>query len=191
VGQTATKVHDVVQSAIDGILFIDEAYALWVDSAEDFGGEAIATLLKLMEDERERLVVVAAGYPAPMQRFLDANPGLRSRFPRLISFADYSTDELTAVFTQIGDEEQYHATPEALERVRAYIGAQPRGSMFGNARLARNVFEAAVARHASRVVELASPSKDDLCTLLPVDIPDPAAEPTTGEARTGSGDAAT
>lgn len=173
VGQTATKVQEVVASALDGMLFIDEAYALWVDSSQDFGAEAIATLLKLMEDDRDRLVVVAAGYPSPMRRFLDSNPGLRSRFPKTITFPDYSTDELLRVFTAIGDDEQYHATPEALARVRAYIDAQARGETFGNARLARNLFEAAVARHASRVVEIAQPTKEDLSTLLPDDIPDP------------------
>jgi hypothetical protein len=155
------------------MLFIDEAYALWVESAQDFGAEAIATLLKQMEDRRERLVVVAAGYPAPMARFLDSNPGLRSRFPRTIVFPDYTTDELLAVFTSIGEREEYHATPDALDRVRAYIDAQPRGPTFGNARLARNLFEAAVARHASRVVELERPTKDDLRTLLRDDIPEP------------------
>jgi hypothetical protein len=185
VGQTATKVHDVVESALDGMLFVDEAYALWVDTPQDFGAEAIATLLKLMEDDRDRLVVVAAGYPAPMERFLGSNPGLQSRFPKTIAFPDYATDELLRVFTDIGDHAQYHATPEAVERVRAYIDAVPRGPTFGNARLARNLFEAAVARHASRIVELDDPSKDDLCTLLPADVPAPGSSlhqaPTSGE----------
>jgi hypothetical protein len=128
-----------------------------------------------MEDHRDRLVVVAAGYPAPMRRFLDSNPGLRSRFPKTIDFPDYSTDELLQVFHTIGDDEQYHATPDAMTKVRAYFDAQERGPTFGNARLARNVFEAAVARHATRIVEVDDPSKDDLCTLLPDDIPAPGA----------------
>jgi hypothetical protein len=173
VGQTAERVNEVVSSALDGMLFIDEAYALWVDSSQDFGAEAIATLLKQMEDHRDRIVVVAAGYPAPMQRFLDSNPGLRSRFPKTIDFPDYSTDELLQVFRAIGNDEQYHATPDAIAKVQAYLDAQQRGPTFGNARLARNVFEAAVARHATRIVEVDNPSKDDLCTLLPGDIPAP------------------
>lgn len=171
VGQTATKVHGVVQSAIGGTLFVDEAYALWVDSAEDFGREAIATLLKLMEDRRDELVVVVAGYPAPMALLLDANPGLRSRFPKTITFPDYSTDELVEIFTSIGAREQYHASDEAVARVREHLDAQVRGPTFGNARVARNLFEAAVELHATRVVALTEPGREELSTLTADDIP--------------------
>jgi hypothetical protein len=183
VGQTATKVHDVVKGALGGTLFIDEAYALWVDSTEDFGREAVATLLKLMEDHRDQLVVVVAGYPAPMEQFLGSNPGLRSRFPKTILFPDYSTDELLQIFASLGEQQEYRASAETLERVRAYVDAQPRGPSFGNARLVRNLFEAAIELHASRIVEQPEPSRDELSTLVPDDIPAPGATlPTTGPA---------
>ena len=175
VGQTAPKVQEVVKSALGGTLFIDEAYALWVNSAEDFGKEAIATLLKLMEDERDKLIVVVAGYPKPMEEFLDANPGLRSRFPKTIPFPDYSTEDLLKIFAALGEREQYHAAPETLERVRSYVDAQVRGPSFGNARLCRNLFEAAIELHASRIVEQPQTTKEELSTLLPDDIPAPGA----------------
>lgn len=173
VGQTATKVKEVVTSALNGTLFIDEAYALWVDSAEDFGREAIATLLKLMEDERDRLIVVVAGYPVPMEAFLDANPGLRSRFPKTIDFPDYTSDELAQIFKSLGEQNQYLASDEALARVRAYLDAQQRGPTFGNARVVRNLFEAAIELHATRVVTHEAPSKDELSRFAPDDIPAP------------------
>jgi hypothetical protein len=185
VGQTATKVQETVKSALGGMLFIDEAYALWVDSSEDFGREAIATLLKLMEDERDKLVVVVAGYPAPMTALLDANPGLRSRFPKTIVFPDYTTEELLAIFTSLGEKHAYRASPEALVRVRAYLDAQPRGPSFGNARLVRNLFEAAIELHASRIVDRdpqPAATKEELSTLLPEDIPAPGAALPTGGA---------
>ncbi len=157
VGQTAIKVQEVTQSALGGVLFVDEAYALAGESREDFGAEAIATLLKIMEDHRDEIVVVAAGYPEPMERFLDANPGLRSRFARSIHFRDYTTDQLISIFTALGEQNEYRAAVDALTRVRTYLDGCPRDKTFGNARTVRNLFEAAVARQATRVVALAAP----------------------------------
>lgn len=173
VGQTAPKVTEVVQSALGGTLFIDEAYALVSESKEDFGAEAIATLLKLMEDERDELVVIAAGYTEPMERFVASNPGLRSRFTKTIVFPDYTTEELVAIFTILGEKQQYHAGDDVLARVRSFCDAMPRGHDFGNARTVRNLFEAAIARHANRVVEIDGATRDQLCTLLPEDILSP------------------
>ncbi len=183
VGQTAIRVQETVTSSLGGTLFIDEAYSLSGGGDRDFGAEAVATLLKLMEDRRDELVVVAAGYPKPMQRFLDSNPGLRSRFPKTILFPDYSTDDLVRIFASIGEGQKYVATSDALGVVRGFLDAQERGPTFGNARLARNLFEASVAHHASRVVELGAPGVEELSTLRPEDIPaagaqlDPAHDP--------------
>ncbi|MCZ7535940.1 MAG: AAA family ATPase [Acidimicrobiia bacterium] len=171
VGQTAIRVQEVVTSSLGGTLFIDEAYSLSSGGDRDFGAEAIATLLKLMEDRRDEVVVVVAGYPAPMQQFLGSNPGLRSRFPKTIMFPDYTTDDLVRIFASIGEGQRYVATPEALEAVRGFIDAQERGPTFGNARLARNLFEASVAHHANRVVELGEPDVEELSTLRREDIP--------------------
>ncbi len=174
VGQTAPNVVAVAKSALGGMLFIDEAYALTVDSQQDFGKEAVAALLKVMEDERDELVVVAAGYPVPMEVFLDSNPGLRSRFPQTINFADYSTEDLLDIFDALSRSQEYHATPEARARVQKHFDAAPRGPSFGNARMARNVFEGAVAHHASRVARLVAPTREDLSVLLPADFPESA-----------------
>src|SRR5678809_1492353 len=142
VGTTALKTDRAIRRALDGVLFIDEAYALAPEAGRlDFGAEAIETLLKRMEDYRERLVVIVAGYPRLMYRFLDSNPGLRSRFAREISFPDYSTDELVAITEKLAGEYEYTLDPEAKEALRTILAGAARGEGFGNARFARTLFE--------------------------------------------------
>lgn len=170
VGQTAINVRRVVEEALGGMLLVDEAYALSQGGDNDFGTEAVATLVKLMEDHRDDVVVVVAGYPEEMHDFIESNPGLRSRFPKTITFADYTDDELTAIFRSMCDAASYRLDPGCEERLRAWFSAQPRDKGFGNARLARNLFEASVARHASRVVDIATPTDDELIVLTPDDI---------------------
>jgi Cdc6-like AAA superfamily ATPase len=171
VGQTAIQVRKVFDEADQGMLLIDEAYALLRGGDNDFGREAIDTIVKLVEDRRETIIVVLAGYPEEMAKLVDANPGLRSRFPKFIDFPDYSTDELMAIFTSLGAKQRYVCDPDAQAKVRAWIDAQPRVRGFGNGRLARNLFEAAVARQAGRLVGVDKPSDDQLCTLTVDDVP--------------------
>ncbi|CAN5483539.1 hypothetical protein BH24ACT4_BH24ACT4_16920 [soil metagenome] len=172
VGQTATKVVEVFDRADEGLLLVDEAYALVRGGGNDFGREAIDMLVKLIEDRRDRIVVVVAGYPDEMDELVASNPGLRSRFPKTIVFDDYTTDQLVAIFTSMGEKNGYHCNPAAEDKLRAWFDAQPRDRGFGNGRAARNLFEASVARHASRVVGVDEPTDDDLTTLLPADVPD-------------------
>ena len=162
-------------SAMGGILLIDEAYALARGGERDFGREAIDTIVKLIEDRRDALVVVAAGYPDEMAEFVDANPGLRSRFPKTITFADYSDDELVRILATLCSKNRYEPTPEADAAVRAYFAAQPRTKGFGNGRLARNLFEAAVANQATRLMgrpaDAAPPTDAELLAIEAADIP--------------------
>src|SRR5215510_8775854 len=142
VGTTAIKTDRVVRRALDGVLFIDEAYALARDGGrQDFGPEAIETLLKRMEDFRHRLVVIVAGYPRLMNAFLDSNPGLRSRFAREISFPDYSTNELVSITGKFAADHEYVLREGAEEVLRVVLGGAVRGEGFGNARFARTLFE--------------------------------------------------
>jgi len=171
VGQTAPKVHKICDEAKGGILFIDEAYALATDSEQDFGAEAIAALLKRMEDDRDELVVIVAGYPEPMAKFVDSNPGFKSRFTKTIVFPDYTDDELIAIFEMIGKESHYLLDASGRSAVKAWFAAQARGPSFGNGRLARNLFEDCVTRQATRLVQLEKPSDDELVTLVAADVP--------------------
>ncbi|HEX6424163.1 MAG TPA: AAA family ATPase [Acidimicrobiales bacterium] len=174
VGQTAGRVVAAFDRADEGVLLIDEAYSLARGGENDFGREAIDTVVKLVEDRRDRLVVILAGYPDEMEALVGANPGMRSRFPRTIHFADYSDDELLAIVDSLGAKGHYRLDDGARAAARAWLAAQPRTRGFGNGRLARNLFEAAVANQATRLVEIDEPTDEQLVTLTAADIPGPA-----------------
>jgi SpoVK/Ycf46/Vps4 family AAA+-type ATPase len=174
VGQTAIKTQGVIQQALGGVLFIDEAYALAANqSSEDYGHEAIDTILKMMEDHRDNLIVVAAGYSEPMKTFLESNPGLKSRFTRFIDFPDYDPDELFTIFESMVQKAEYRLTPEAAARARDLLAAQyaQREAAFGNARLVRNFFERTVARNSDRLAAGANLTKEELSTVQAIDLP--------------------
>ncbi len=173
VGQTAVRTREVLESALGGTLLIDEAYALARGSEQDFGREAIDTLVKFMEDHRDDLAVIAAGYPEEMAVLIDANPGLKSRFTRTVHFPDYSTDELVAIFELMGKDTDYHLDAGGRARLAEVIEAEPRTRGFGNARFVRNVFEAAVARQAERLAAVATPTDTELTTLTAADVVPP------------------
>lgn len=170
VGQTATKVNELFDRADQGVLLVDEAYSLTRGGEKDFGREAIDTMVKLVEDRRDSVVVVLAGYPDEMADLVDANPGMKSRFPRTIRFEDYDDDELLKIFSLISGSKEYHLDESGEEAVLDFFAEQDRGQGFGNGRTARNLFEAAVSRHAVRMVDIADPTNDQLMTLTDVDI---------------------
>ncbi len=174
VGQTALKVKDVVNKALGGILFIDEAYALSSGDGEDFGREAIETLLKMMEDHRHDLVVVAAGYTMKMDEFLSSNPGLRSRFNKFIHFEDYTAEQLKEIFKSFCKKADFTLTPEAEEKLANVFNILSafRDESFGNARLARNLFEATINKQANRIVSLLEINEAVLSTIEAADIPE-------------------
>lgn len=171
VGQTAIKTRDAVQRALGGVLFIDEAYSLAsAPGSNDFGNEAIDTLLKMMEDHRDDLVVIVAGYPANMATFLDSNPGLRSRFGRVIDFPDYTTDELMAIFGHQCEELGYVAGEGVADALRVGLDRFPRDRSFGNGRLVRNLVEQIVGRHALRLADDQDITDDELTTITAADV---------------------
>ncbi|HEU4883127.1 MAG TPA: AAA family ATPase [Longimicrobium sp.] len=173
VGQTAIKVHEKVTESLGGVLFIDEAYALATGDEEDFGREAVDTLVKLIEDERDKFIVIVAGYPAPMQKFLDSNPGLRSRFNRFIHFDDYSPEELFLILQRMCDENGYKLDESASTFIRALLAAmhEKRGENFANGRDVRNLFEQSLANQANRVGPMQNVTDEALCTLTAEDVP--------------------
>ena len=172
-GQTSLKTNEKIDESLDGVLFIDEAYSLISSESEDtFGHEAVQSLLKRMEDDRQRLVIILAGYPVEMQTLLRSNPGLSSRFSRKLEFLDYTALELARIFGRMCDKNQYTLRP--LTRAKVMLGLdylhQHRDRFFGNGRTARNLFEHAIRRMANRIAEIADLSIEQLSTLEPEDI---------------------
>ncbi|MBD1864046.1 AAA family ATPase [Trichocoleus sp. FACHB-46] len=174
VGQTAQKVDELINSALDGVLFIDEAYALVPKEAgRDFGQEAIDILLKRMEDYRDRLVIIVAGYTDEMTTFIESNPGLKSRFNRYFYFNHYKPEELLAIFEKMCGKSHFHLTPSTQDKLQTMFAElyANRNSTFGNARVARNLFEKSIEQQANRLAVLTSLNDEVLTTLLPEDIP--------------------
>ncbi|HUP84260.1 MAG TPA: AAA family ATPase [Acidimicrobiales bacterium] len=176
VGQTALKVKEVFDTALGGVLLIDEAYALARGGDNDFGQEATDTLVKLIEDHRDDVAVIAAGYPDEMHEFIESNPGLRSRFPKTIQFPDYTTDELVAIFDSQCKKASYTLGKGAAAAARCVFEALPRDKGFGNGRVARNLFESAIALQANRLVLIPKLTNQQLMELVADDIVSPAAE---------------
>lgn len=182
VGQTALKTQEVIKSALGGVLFIDEAYSLASGGENDFGREAIETILKAMEDHRDELIVVVAGYDGPMEKFINSNPGLQSRFNKYFYFPDYNGEQLLYIFKGQCKKNGYTLTEEAEAEAKAMFEElyENRGENFGNGRDVRNVFEDTVVRQSNRVAALDAPTKDDLMQFLPEDLKD-ADEPDAKE----------
>ncbi len=165
-GQTAIKTSEVAAKALGGVLFIDEAYGL---NGDQYGLEAVNTLVKEMEDNRNDLVVIVAGYPTPMMEFIAQNPGLASRFKTIIEFADYTDDELLAIIRSLAGKADYDITDDAVATIREILAATARNFTFGNGRFVRNLLEEAIGRHAWRLRDADEVSTEDLRRLLPAD----------------------
>ncbi len=173
IGQTAIKTAEVIESAIGGILFIDEAYTLTAGKGEnDFGQEAVDTLLKAMEDHRDDLIVIVAGYPDLMEQFLSSNPGLRSRFNKFITFEDYTGDELMSIFESMCSKQEYKLDAPARDYAQKYWAdkATNHDETFANAREVRNFMESAISRQATRIVSMDKIDVDTLATLTTEDL---------------------
>jgi SpoVK/Ycf46/Vps4 family AAA+-type ATPase len=174
VGHTAPKTEAVFRKALGGVLFIDEAYSLVPHGqGNDFGQEAIATLVKLMEDHRDDVVVIVAGYLTEMDRFIGSNPGLASRFSRTLYFEDYTSAELAEIVLAQGRAHEYELPAATRAALVAHLDAIPRGPGFGNGRSARQLFQLMTERQAQRVSDLADPTTEDLLRIAPEDVPAP------------------
>src|SRR6266536_3523550 len=173
VGQTAVKVNKTVNSALNGVLFIDEAYSIVGENQDDFGKEAVATLIKRMEDDRDKLVVVLAGYTNEMKNFIDTNPGFKSRFNRYIEFVDYSPPELLSIYKTQCAKLDYKLTEDAKEKVFTLFGKAfaTRDKSFGNGRFVRNMFEKTLEMQANRLASVTLLDKETLTTIIADDIP--------------------
>lgn len=167
VGHTAVKTNKIIDSALDGVLFIDEAYTLVQGGDHDYGGEAIATLLKRMEDDRDRLVVILAGYTDEMKKFIDSNPGLQSRFNRYIQFPDYTAEELAQIFLLTAERSQYKCNADVRASVNDIMknAVESKDKNFGNGRFVRNLFERAIQRQAVRLSTVKSVTTEMLVEL--------------------------
>jgi hypothetical protein len=172
-GQTAIKTAEVVASAAGGVLFIDEAYSL---AGDQYGQESVDTLVKEMEDRRDDLVLIVAGYPDPMAIFIAQNPGLASRFRTTIEFADYTDEELVRILKEMAKAADYDLDDACVARFTAILAITPRGPIFGNGRFARNMLEAAIGRHAWRLRDISQPTVEQLRKLIPEDFDEAAAE---------------
>ena len=170
VGQTAIKTQKVIEKAMGGVLFIDEAYALNGRSENDFGQEAIDTILKAMEDHRDDLVVIVAGYTDLMDRFIHSNPGLESRFNRFLLFDDYTIDEMVEIFRMQCKKGCYQLTEEARPLIRDYIAEESADDSFGNARGVRNLFEHVLVAQNNRLATMEKITREDLMTITADDV---------------------
>lgn len=175
VGQTAIKTDNLITQALNGVLFIDEAYALKRrDSNDEYGQEAIDILLKRMEDFRDKLIIIVAGYEDEMSVFINSNPGLKSRFNRYFYFKDFNSDELTEIYKRLADKSGYFLKENALIKVKRVLDYQysKRDNKFGNARLVRNLFEKTFERQANRTASIENYTREILTTIEDIDIPD-------------------
>lgn len=173
VGQTAVKTNKIIDSALDGVLFIDEAYSLVGGGESDYGKEAIATLLKRMEDDRDRLVVILAGYTKDMKQFIDSNPGLQSRFNRYIEFPDYTAEELYQIFALNLKKYDYHVTEDAKEALQHFFenAVTHKDVNFGNGRFVRNIFEKVLENQTNRLASESNLTSERLAEITIEDLP--------------------